>query len=122
MNGLLALAMIVTTIAGGLATRATADEHDAFRFEAEQTAGPRGRAVTGWAYNDLPWRITNVRLRVDCLDESGTVTETTMGWVLGDVTAGGRGYFYVPVSSPAARVRVTVQSFHKVAREMPEAP
>jgi len=24
------------------------------------------------------------------------------GWVLGDVAAGGQGYFFVPVSSPAA--------------------
>ena len=119
---LVALAMIVTTIAGCLVTRATADEHDGFRFEAEQTESHRGRAVAGWAYNDLPWRITNVRLRVDCLDDRGTVTESAMGWVLGDVSAGGRGYFYVPVSSPAPKVRVTVQSFDKVAREVPEAP
>jgi hypothetical protein len=119
---LVALAMIVTATLGCLVTSATADEYDGFRFEAEQTTGPRGRAVAGWVHNDLPWRITNVRLRVDFLDGRGTVTETTMGWVLGDVNAGGRGYFYIPVSSPASSVRVTVQSFDKVAREMPEAP
>jgi hypothetical protein len=122
MNRMLAVAMIVTTIVGCLVARATADEHGRFRFEVEQTESHRGRGVAGWAYNDLPWRVTNVRLRVDCLDESGTVTESATGWVLGDVSAGGRAYFYVGVSSPAATVRVSVQSFDKVAREAPEAP
>jgi len=37
--------------------------------------------------------------------------------VVGDVEAGGRGWFYVPVSSPAATYRATVQSFDKVALE-----
>jgi hypothetical protein len=43
---------------------------------------------------------------------------------MGDVKAGGRGYFYVPVSSPAKTYRATVQSFDKVTLEAPrvEAP
>jgi hypothetical protein len=122
MNRMLAVTMIVTTIAGCPMPRATADEHGRLRFEVELTESHRGRGVTGWAHNDLPWRVTNVRVRVDCLDESGTVTESVMGWVLGDVSAGGRAYFYVPVSSHPVTVRVSVQSFDKVAREAPEAP
>jgi hypothetical protein len=35
------------------------------------------------------------------------------------VKAGGRGYFYVPVSSAASTYRATVLSFDKVAVEMP---
>jgi hypothetical protein len=41
--------------------------------------------------------------------------------VIGDVKAGGRGYFWVPVSSPAKTYRATVQSFDKVAVEAPRA-
>jgi len=37
--------------------------------------------------------------------------------VIGDVKAGGRGYFYVPVSAPAKTYRGAVQSFDKVAVE-----
>jgi hypothetical protein len=92
-----------------------------FRFELAEAESHRGRAVEGYVYNDLPWRITNVRLRVESVDQSGTVTGEASGWVVGDVSAGGRGYFFVPVSSRAAAYRATVQSFDKVAREAPRA-
>ena len=79
--------------------------------------------VEGYVSNGLPWRITNVRLRVDSVDASGTVTASASGWVMGDVKAGGRGYCYVPVSA-VKTYRATVQSFDKVAVEAPrvEAP
>ena len=58
------------------------------------------------------------------MDSTGRVTGESFGWVLGGVAAGGRGYFYVPISSPAATYRATVQSFNKVSLEAPgiEAP
>jgi len=75
--------------------------------------------VEGYLHNDLPWRITNVRLRVESVDPAGRVTGEAAGWVLGDVAAGGRAYFFVPVSSPAATYRATVESFDKISREAP---
>lgn len=42
--------------------------------------------------------------------------------VIGDVKAGGRGYFYVSVPAPATTCHATVQSFDKVAVEAPQAP
>ncbi len=67
--------------------------------------------------------MTNVLVRVDSVDASATVTASSAGWVLGNVNAGGRGYFYVPVSSPAPTYGVSVQSFDTVARESPvQAP
>jgi len=85
---------------------------------------PRAEQADEYVYNGLPWRIINVRLRVDSVDVNGTVTASASGWVVGDVKAGGRGYFYVAVSSPATMYRATVQSFDKVAVETPrfEAP
>jgi hypothetical protein len=123
---LLVLGMLVTIVAVSVvsnAQTAAGDEHSQFRFEFQQTESHRGLAVEGWAYNGLPWRITNVRVRVDSVDTNGTVIASAAGWVLGDVNAGGRGYFYVPVSSPAPTYRVSVQSFDKVAPEAPtQAP
>ena len=123
---LLVFAMMITMIAGpGVAlVTPTADAQTPFRFELAQADGPRGLGVAGYVYNGLPWRITNVRLRVDGVDANGTVTASASGWVVGDVKAGERGYFYVPVSSPATTYRATVQSFDKVAVEAPrfEAP
>ena len=120
-------ATIIMTLAVpvvGKAQTAIADEQRLFRFELAQVDGPRGLAVQGYLYNSLPWRISNVRLRVESVDGSGEVTASASGWVVGDVDAGGRGWFYVPVSSPAATYRATVQSFDKVAPERPrfEAP
>src|SRR5262245_50632081 len=127
MKTLLLIAMTITTVAGSVVATAqtpVADAQGPFRFELEQANGPRGPGVEGYIYNGLPWRITNVRLRVDSVDANGMVTASASGWVVGDVKAGDRGHFYVVVSSPATRYRATVQSFDKVAVEVPrfEAP
>jgi hypothetical protein len=53
------------------------------------------------------------------VDPAGKVIGEASGWVLGDVAAGGQGYFFVPVSSPAAAYRVTVESFDRISREAP---
>src|SRR5262249_17479904 len=124
---LLLVAMTIATIAGSvlaMAQTGTADTRTPFRFELAQASGPRGGGVEGYVYNGLPWLITNVRLQVDSVDTNGTVTESSSGWVVGNVKAGGRGYFYVPVSSPATTYRATVQSFDKVTTDAPrvEAP
>jgi len=124
---LLLVVIAITMIAGAVVAKAqtpTADAQAPFRVELAQADGPRGLGVEGYVYNGLPWRITNVRLRVDSVDANGTVTASASGWVMGDVKAGGRGYFYVPVSSAAKTYRATVQSFDNVAVEAPrvEAP
>jgi hypothetical protein len=124
---LLVFAMIITGIPGPFVAKAQTPVTDAqsqFRFELEEAESHRGRAVEGYVYNGLPWRITNVRLRVESVDPTGAVTGEASGWVVGDVKAGGRGYFFVPVSSRAAIYRATVQSFDKVVLEAPrlEAP
>ena len=128
MKTLLLAAMTITAIAAGsgvaMAQTPVAETQAPFRFELDQTDGPRGRGVEGYVYNGLPSRITNVRLRVDSVDANGMVTASASGWVVGDVKAGGRGYFYVAVPAPANSYRATVQSFDKVAVEAPrfEAP
>jgi hypothetical protein len=118
--------VVLATVVGGLlapivATAQTpaTDAQTPFRFELEEARSHRGRGVEGYVYNDLPWRITNVRVRVESVDGNGTVTSSASGWVIGDVRAGGRAYFYVAVSSAAATYRASVLSFDKVLLEMP---
>jgi hypothetical protein len=118
------VAAVAWPVVAGAQTPATHAESD-FRFELEDAQSPhRGRGVEGYLYNGLPWRITNVRLRVESLDATGTVTGEGSGWVLGDVRAGGRGYFFFLVSPGATSYRATVQSFDRVMLEAPrlEAP
>jgi hypothetical protein len=124
---LLMLAIVATTLGTPTVPRAqaaTLSDETPFGFQLEQTHSPRGVGVEGYVYNTLPWRITNVQLQVDSLDANGTLIASASGWVLGDVPAGGRGYFYVSVSAPAATYRARVQAFNKVMREplAPQAP
>jgi hypothetical protein len=119
---LLLLALIATTIGTRTvptAQTAIASDQSTFRFELEESESHRGVAVEGYVYNALPWRITNVRLQVDSIDANGALIASASGWVLGDVAAGGRGYFYVMVSPNAATYRPSVQGFDKVILEAP---
>lgn len=121
MKTMLVVMGIVATPIGtatvSTAQTAMASDQSAFGFQVEQTKNHRGVAVEGYVHNALPWRITNVRLPVDSIDADGTLMASASGWVLGDVAVGGRGYCYVPVSTPAARYRATIQRFDKVMLE-----
>ena len=123
MNRILVVFAIVATTHGTptvpRAQTAIASDQSPFGFQYEETQTHRGVAVEGYVYNALPWRITNVRLQVDSLDAKGALIASAAGWVLGDVPAGGRGYFYVPVSAPAPTYRPTVQTYNKVMLEAP---
>ena len=68
-----------------------------FRFELREVTSARGPAVEGYLYNGLPWRIGNVRVRIQSLDPTGQVSGEAYGWALGDVRSGGRTYFVVPI-------------------------
>jgi hypothetical protein len=119
---LVVLATIATILGTATATGAQAaisSDQSPFWFELKQTASPRGVAVEGWVYNALPWRITNVRVQVDSIDINGKLVASALGWVLGDVAAGGQGYFYVPVSVQAPTYRPSVQRFDMVMLEVP---
>ena len=122
--GLLVAGLVVPSAASA-ETAQSDDVSNAFQFELAAGGNPyRGPAVEGYLRSELPWRITNVRLRVESVDASGRVTGVFFGWVLGDVRPGDRGYFYVPVSSPAASYRASVESFNRVSIDTPtpEAP
>ncbi len=115
------IAAILGTATAASAQTAIASDESPFRFQFDQSESPRGLAVEGYVYNALPWRITNVRVQVDSIDGNGTLVASASGWVLGDVPARGRGYFYVPVSAPAATYHPSVQRFDKVMLEV-QAP
>jgi hypothetical protein len=108
--------LIAGLLAPPVAVAEPAQPDSPFRFEVEQGGNPhRGLAVEGYLYSGLPWRITNVRLRVESVDSNGAVSAESYGWVLGDIAPGGRAYFYLPVSSPAPTYRPAVESFDRVS-------
>jgi hypothetical protein len=107
-------AMTMMAIAGSTvaqAQTATADAQTPFPFELAQAVGPRGVGVEG--VDPQRPRVVHHEYSVARrhVGASGTVTASAEGWVLGDVNPGGRGYFYVPVSSAGSAYRATVLSF-----------
>lgn len=120
-KGLL-FALLVAGLFGPMAVEAQAPAAGSlsqFHVELQAATGYRGPAIEGYLYSSLPWRIANVRLRVESVDPAGQVTGEAYGWVLGNVPAGGRAYFFVPVSTRGASYRATVESFDKVSIEVP---
>ena len=78
--------------------------------------------MEGYLYNGLRWRIGNVRVRVESLDPTGQVSGEAYGWALGDVPAGGRTYFVVPIAVRGATYHATVDSFDRMSREDFQSP
>jgi hypothetical protein len=77
--------------------------------------GGREAAVKGYVENHSRLQVGDVHLRVETLEEDGRVIGEAFGWVVGDVPAGGRGYFVVRVAVPGGIYRVTVESYDAIS-------
>jgi len=71
------------------------------------------RRVEGYVNNRSPYRVGNVRVLVDSLDDAGRLVDQRVSWVLGELGGDSRIYFDVPVM-PAAQYRVRVFSYDRV--------
>ena len=79
-------------------------------WSVDDTRAGRPRVV-GYVYNDNNTRdATNVWLRVERVAADGAVQGASMARVQGDVRAGGRLVFAVPMPEAAASYRVLVDS------------
>ena len=79
------------------------------------TVQRRGKLeVEGYVNNRSPYRVGNLRVLVDGLDDSGRIVDQRVSWVLGELGGDSRIYFEVPVA-PAARYRVSVFSYDRVS-------
>ena len=78
--------------------------------------------VEGFVYNDSPYRIGLVQIRVMGRDP-GQAPAPTLAWVYGNVPARGRTYFRVRVPQGREVVDVVIDSFRLIARDPPpESP
>jgi hypothetical protein len=72
-------------------------DQEPFRVEWEpQLLGGHDPALKGYVENRTQMRITDIRLRVEALDGSGTVVGQSFGWVFGDVPGVGPCVFCRP--------------------------
>jgi hypothetical protein len=109
----LILTIAVVPSAASLAAAQAPAVLDADSLRAEWTVEPTraGRAqVVGYLHNRNIKDAANVWLRVDRLTADGAVAGSHRRRVMGDVLAGGRSFFEVPVAEPGARYRVTVEA------------
>ena len=84
---------------------------DSLRLEWAVEPARAGRPqLVGYLHNGNIKDAANVWLRVDQLGADGAVTGTSRRRVMGDVLAGGRSIFMVPVADAGARYRVTVEA------------
>ena len=90
-----------------------------FRVEWNRASLPTFEKLEGFVYNESRCSVADVRLKVVAVDAENHPVAESLGWVYGDIPAGGRGYFEVPLTTtPAADYRVTVISFDEVSRSV----
>jgi hypothetical protein len=89
---------------------------DAERFAIDWTVERRDTCawVTGYVANRTGKAVTNVRLLIEELDESGRVVDAAVAFVSPDLTPSGRGAFRAAVAGTGATYRVTIRSYSGV--------
>jgi hypothetical protein len=119
MGGAMVLALL-----GPARAQTHGDVARSLRVEWQRTTEAwRRPGIEGYVYNDSPYRIGGVRLRLETLGASDQAVGETFGWVYGNIRSGSREYFLLPLPPRGETFRVTVVSFHLIARESPaESP
>lgn len=75
--------------------------------------------IDGYVYNNSVYRVSNVRLRVETLDQANQRISERFSWVYGNIDARGRGHFVLPPPEAGGTYRITVVSCDPVAKEFP---
>jgi hypothetical protein len=87
------------------------EQHFTVTWDAVQRRGRQ--EVAGYVYNRSPYRVGNVRVLVNSVDDTGRIVGQRVSWVLGELGADSRLYFEVP-ATPAAGYRVSVFSYDRI--------
>jgi hypothetical protein len=114
---LLALAALLVSANGN----AQGDRPTASSFRIEWTRRPSWMrpGTDGYLYNDSRWRVTNVRVRAQVVDGTGSVVRETVVSVFGNAVPGARTFFALPPLAGGESFQLTVASFDLISLESP---
>ena len=109
--------LLLSAAVAGPADAQTAARCGPFRVEWHRgELSPTAEKLEGFVYNESACSVTDVRIHVVAVSGDGHPVGETLGWVYGDIPAGSRGYFVVPLpDAGAADYRVNVASFDEVS-------
>jgi hypothetical protein len=88
------------------------------QWQVEQRDG-RDVAVTGSLANQYLQAVSRVLLQVQIFDQTGRITDETFGAIAGDVPAGARVTFRLPLEAEGVRYAVLVHAFEFGTSESP---
>ncbi len=86
-----------------------------FRVSWEPRTAGGVPTIGGHVHNDSPYRVTDVRLRVEGLDADDQPVGRTFAWAIGDVVPGGEMSFVVETMPGAVNYRIAVHSYNVVS-------
>ena len=81
----------------------------------QENGATRTPRIQASVHNDSPYRVTDVRLRVEGLDADNHPVGRRNAWALGDIAPGGDTAFVVESMPGAVNYRITVISFDLVS-------
>jgi hypothetical protein len=94
---------------------------ESFRIEWNRRPGWMRPGVDGYVYNESRWRVTNVRVRAQVVDGSGSVLRETVVSVFGNAVPGTRTFFVLPPIKDAESYELKVMSFDLISQEVAPA-
>lgn len=117
----LVIALIVVTGSPAVAQGRRATPTERFfnvQWQVERHAG-RDVAVVGSLANHYLHAVSGVLLQVQVLDDSGQIARESFGTLAGNVPAGGRVTFRLPLEAEGPRYAVLVHAFRFGSSESP---
>jgi hypothetical protein len=106
----LALALLATT-----AWAQAAERTPQFRVTWAPPADGLPTTIKGTVFNDSPYRVTDVRLRVEGLDADHHSVGRRLAWAIGDIGPRGETFFVAEPLPGAVSYEITVVSYDLVS-------
>ena len=119
--GLVAASIVAAAPLPGTASAQDGTPDGSFRVSWAPRSWGGVPMIEGHVQNQLPYRVTNVRLQVVGVDGDDRPVGQRSAWALGDIPPGGESTFVVERVPGAVSYRIGIQSFHVVS-SAPEAP